>query len=156
MKYFAEIVAAIESFPYGGIQVKVIRTRLRQILRGVLLPVALVASLRVWLYKRRSRLLGLILLSITAFTRVGASKVDHDAHGIVVEEHHAEHWAALSGAEPGHFPGKPIIISSLWETIANVNRLTRISLNIFYSDYRLARNALNSSAEVCQPRIFRG
>ena len=87
MKYFAEIVAAIESFPYGGIQVKVIRTRLRQILRGVLLPVALVASLRVWLYKRRSRLLGLILLSITAFTRVGASKVDHDAHGIVVEEH---------------------------------------------------------------------
>ena len=74
-------------------------------LLSVLLPVALVASLRVWLYKRRSRLLGLILLSITAFTRVGASKVDHDAHGIVVEEHHAEHWAALSGAEPGHFPG---------------------------------------------------
>ena len=105
MKYFAEIVAAIESFPYGGMQVKVVRTRLRQILRGVLLPVALVASLRVWLYKRRSRLLGLILLSVTAFTRVGASKVDHDAHGIAVEEHHAEHWAALSGAEPGHFPG---------------------------------------------------
>ena len=43
-------------------------------LLSVLLPVALVASLRVWLYKRRSRLLGLILLSITAFTRVGASK----------------------------------------------------------------------------------
>ena len=69
--------------------------------------------------ERRYCLLGLILLSITAFTRVGASKVDHDAHGIVVEEHHAEHWAALSGAEPGHFPGKPIIISSLWETISD-------------------------------------
>ena len=130
MKYFAEIVAAIESFPYGGIQVKVISTRLRKILRGVLLPVALVASLRVWLYKRRSRLLGLILLSITAFTRVGASKVDHDAHGIVVEEHHAEHWAALSGAEPGHFPGKPIIISSLWETISDqIDFLRRIVYN---------------------------
>lgn len=111
-------------------QVKVVRTRLRQILRGVLLPVALVASLRVWLYKRRSRLLGLILLSVTAFTRVGASKVDHDAHGIAVEEHHAEHWAALSGAEPGHFPGKPIIISSLWETISDqIDFLRRIVYN---------------------------
>lgn len=80
--------------------------------------------------ERRYCLLGLILLSITAFTRVGASKVDHDAHGIVVEEHHAEHWAALSGAEPGHFPGKPIIISSLWETISDqIDFLRRIVYN---------------------------
>ena len=111
LKYFAEIVAAIESFPYGGIQVKVIRTRLRQILRGVLLPVALVAALQVWLCKRRSRWLGLILpgltllasllilLSMAAFTRVGASEVVYDAHGTVVEEHHAEHWEVPPGAE---------------------------------------------------------
>ena len=47
-----------------------------------------------------------------------------------VEEHHAEHWAALSGAEPGHFPGKPIIISSLWETISDqIDFLRRIVYN---------------------------
>ena len=38
----------------------------------------------------------------------------------------------------------------------NVNSKTRISLKIFYSLYRLARNTLKSSAEVCQSRINRG
>lgn len=77
----------------------------------LLLPVALVVALQVWLCKRRSRWLGLILpgvtllaslmilLSITAFTRVGASEVVHDAHGAVVEEHHTEHWTSISGAD---------------------------------------------------------
>ena len=78
---------------------------------SVLLPVALVAALQVWLCKRRSRWLGLILpgltllasllilLSMAAFTRVGASEVVYDAHGTVVEEHHAEHWEVPPGAE---------------------------------------------------------
>ena len=80
-------------------------------LLSVLLPVALVAALQVWLCKRRSRWLGLILpgltllasllilLSMAAFTRVGASEVVYDAHGTVVEEHHAEHWEVPPGAE---------------------------------------------------------
>lgn len=80
-------------------------------LLGILLPVALVVALQVWLCKRRSCWLGLILpgltllasllilLSMAAFTRVGASEVVHDEHGAVVEEHHAEHWEDLSGTE---------------------------------------------------------
>ena len=43
--------------------------------------------------------LPLILLSMAAFTRVGASEVVYDAHGTVVEEHHAEHWEVPPGAE---------------------------------------------------------
>lgn len=89
-------------------------------LLSVLLPVALVAALQVWLCKRRSRWLGLILpgltllasllilLSMAAFTRVGASEVVYDAHGTVVEEHHAEHWEVPPrggvGGGRGRFP----------------------------------------------------
>ena len=82
-------------------------------LLSLLLPVALAVALQVWLCKRRSRWLGLILpgltllasllilLSMAAFTQVGASEVVYDEHGAVVEEHHAEHWEAFTGAELG-------------------------------------------------------
>ena len=83
------------------------------VLSPILLPVALAVALQVWLCKRRSRWLGLILpgltllasllilLSMAAFTQVGASEVIYDEHGAVVEEHHAEHWEAFTGAELG-------------------------------------------------------
>lgn len=93
-------------------------------LLSVLLPVALVAALQVWLCKRRSRLLGLILpgltllssllilLSMTAFTRVGASEVVYDAHGTVVEEHQqsigrspqGRSWRRQGGVPGGQYP----------------------------------------------------
>ena len=59
-------------------------------LLSLLLPVALAVALQVWLCKRRSRWLGLILpgltllasllilLSMAAFTQVGASEVVYD------------------------------------------------------------------------------
>ena len=102
-------------------------------LLSLLLPVALAVALQVWLCKRRSRWLGLILpgmtllasllilLSMAAFTQVGASEVVYDEHGAVVEEHHAEHWEAFTGAELGAAGGvflvaniPTVVLGGIW------------------------------------------
>jgi len=103
------------------------------VLSPILLPVALAVALQVWLCKRRSRWLGLILpgltllasllilLSMAAFTQVGASEVVYDEHGAVVEEHHAEHWEAFTGAELGAAGGvflvaniPTVVLGGIW------------------------------------------
>ena len=111
-------------------------------LLSVLLPVALVAALQVWLCKRRSRWLGLILpgltllasllilLSMAAFTRVGASEVVYDAHGTVVEEHHAEHWEVPQGRSwrrQGAFSWWPISPPWCWEASGSTIKPAGIS-----------------------------
>ena len=99
----------------------------------LLLPVALVVALQVWLCKRRSRWLGLILpgltllvsllilLSMAAFTQVGASELVHDEHGAVVEEHHTEHWETLAGMELAEVGGAflvanipTVVLGGIW------------------------------------------
>ena len=63
----------------------------------------------------------LILLSMAAFTQVGASEVVYDEHGAVVEEHHAEHWEAFTGAELGAAGGvflvaniPTVVLGGIW------------------------------------------
>ena len=94
------------------------------LLLSVLLPVALVVALQVWLCKRKTRWLGLILpglslllslamlLSVGVFSHVGTSVVSYDEHGTVVEEHHEESHPGV-GAETFALMGVNFLINNI-------------------------------------------
>ena len=131
-------------------------------LLSLLLPVALAVALQVWLCKRRSRWLGLILpgltllasllilLSMAAFTQVGASEVVYDEHGAVVEEHHAEHWEAFTGAELGAAGGvflvaniPTVVLGGIWLHYKNRRDLREeMKRRIFRTWNRVWRQAI--------------